>query len=86
MEVSEEDGEWNIRRTTTVFYRMIKLRYLVLTFIFIIIIISIIIIFIIIDVIIINIIITINIINDDSSSSSNFPSRCSLIVFTIPEQ
>lgn len=26
VEVSEEDGEWNIRRTTTVFYRMIKLR------------------------------------------------------------
>lgn len=26
VEVSEEDGEWNIRRTTTIFYRLVKLR------------------------------------------------------------
>lgn len=26
VEVSEKDGEWNIRRTTTIFYRLIKLR------------------------------------------------------------
>jgi len=26
VEVTEENGEWNIRRTTTIFYRLVKLR------------------------------------------------------------
>merc|ERR1712038_2223216 len=26
VEVSEDNGEWNIRRTTTIFYRLVKLR------------------------------------------------------------
>ena len=27
IQVSEDNGEWNIRRTTTIFYRLVKLRY-----------------------------------------------------------